>query len=128
MGIYLSGCDVCVSEHHLYGAQVGTVTEKMGGKGVSDHMGRDVLVDTGGQRSFSNYLPEPQPCHATAASGNKEIIASLALEDEWPSCLQILFDFFSCLVTKGNQSFFIAFTNDPDKTGGKITCSQGQLD
>jgi hypothetical protein len=27
MGIYLSGGDVCVSQHHLHGTQVGTVTE-----------------------------------------------------------------------------------------------------
>jgi hypothetical protein len=128
MGIYLSGGDVCMSQHHLHGTQVGAVTEKMGGKRVPEHMGGDFFINTGGQRCFSDYLPEPQSCHATAACGNKEIIASLAFEDEWPCSFEIIFDFFFCLVTEGNETFFIAFAQNPDKTGGKITGSQRKLD
>ncbi len=109
MGVYLCGGDVGVAKHHLHGAQVCTVAEEMGGKRVSDHVGRDILVDAGCQGCFSNYLPEPQPCHATAAAGNKEIIASFAFKDEWPRCFQILLYLFFCLVSKGDQSFLIAF-------------------
>lgn len=87
MGVYLGSGDIRVAKHHLYGPQVGTVTEKMGGERVPEHVGRDILVDPGGQGCFSHDLPESEPCHAAAAAGNKEIIASLALEDAWSCCL-----------------------------------------
>lgn len=58
MGINLSGGNVRMSEHHLYGPQIGAMAEKMGGKGVSNHMGGDFFVDTGSQGGFSNNLPE----------------------------------------------------------------------
>ena len=79
MGVYLGGGNVGVAEHHLHCAQIGTVAEKMGGKRMADHMRRDIFVDAGGQGDFSNYLPESQAGHAAAASGDKEIIAALAL-------------------------------------------------
>ncbi len=128
MGIYLGGGDVCVAKHHLYSAQVGAVAEQMSSKRVPDHMGRDVFIDTGGKCRLAHNLPEPQPCHASAASGNKEIITSLALEDKGTGGFEIRIDFFFCLVTEGNEPFFIAFAYDPDETGGKVTGSQGEPD
>ena len=52
MGVYLGGRNVAVAEHHLYRTQVGAVAEQVGGKGVANHMRRDIFVDAGGQRQF----------------------------------------------------------------------------
>ncbi len=116
MGVDLGGSNIAVAEHHLHGAQVGAVVEQMGGKRMADHMWGDAFVDAGGQGNFSNDLPESQSGHTAAASGNKKIITALALEDMRSSILQVRVDFFFCLFTKGNQSFFVAFTQYPDET------------
>jgi hypothetical protein len=85
MSVNLGSCDVGVAKHHLHCAQVGTVTEQMRGKRVANHMRRNFFVDAGVQGNVSHYLPESQAGHATAAPGNKEIIASFALQDAWPT-------------------------------------------
>jgi hypothetical protein len=79
MGVYLGGGDVRMAEHHLYGAKVGAVAEEMGGEGVADHVGGDILGDPGSKCVFANDLPEPQAGHAGAAPGHEEEVAPFAL-------------------------------------------------
>lgn len=43
VGINLGGADVRVSQHFLDGPQVGAVIKQMGGKGMTQRMGRHVL-------------------------------------------------------------------------------------
>jgi len=128
MGVNLGSSDVCMAEHHLHRPEVCAVAEKMGGKRMADHMGRDIFGDAGSQSVFANNLPEAQAGHAGAASGNKEKVAPLALQNQGAGGFQVVFDPFFRLVAKGNQSFFVALADDPDKTCIEITCRQWQPD
>ena len=43
MSVYLRGGNVGVSEHYLYGANVGAVVEEVGGEAVAEDVGRDLV-------------------------------------------------------------------------------------
>ena len=47
MGVNLGGCQIRMPEHQLDTAQIGTVCQKMGRKGVAQGMGRNPLADPG---------------------------------------------------------------------------------
>ena len=47
VGIDLCGGDAFVSQHFLDGAEVGAAFDEVGGEGVTEGMGGDVLCDTG---------------------------------------------------------------------------------
>lgn len=46
MGIYFCGFAGAVSEHGLDVADVDALLEQMGGKGMSEHVGRDFAVNS----------------------------------------------------------------------------------
>ena len=58
--------NVCVAQHLLNGAQVGTVFEQMHGKRVAQRVRRDVLRDAGGLLIVLDDLPEALAAHALA--------------------------------------------------------------
>jgi hypothetical protein len=126
MGIDLGGGDVGMAEHHLDRPQVGAMAEEMAGEGVADHMGRDFLGDARHQCRFAEDLPESQPGHAGAAAGDEEIVAPPVFQNQRPGGLQIVLDLLPCLFAKGDEPFFIALTEDPDKTGAEITRGERQ--
>jgi len=67
VGVDLSGGDVGVAEHFLDGAEVGTVVEEMGRKGVAEHVRGDILTDVGGSGAAFDDLPHTGPAHAPTA-------------------------------------------------------------
>lgn len=54
MSINLSGADVTMAEHGLNGAQIGAVHQEVGGEGMTEGMGSDMLSDTGEASVFFN--------------------------------------------------------------------------
>lgn len=128
MGVDLGCGDIGMAEHHLHRAQVGAMAEEVGGKRMADHVRRDFLRYTDSKGGFPDYLPKSQAGHAGAAPGDEKIVAALVFKDERPGRFQVIVNFFPSLVAKGNQSFFIAFAEHPDKPGVQVACGKWQTD
>src|SRR5215208_37398 len=57
VGVDLRRGDVGVAEHLLHGAQVGAALQQVGGEGVAERVGRDVLLDSGSLDVLLQDLP-----------------------------------------------------------------------
>lgn len=126
MGIDLGSGDIGVAEHHLHSAKVRAMGEKMGGKGMAEHVWRDAFADTCGGGHFLENLPEAQAGHAAAAAGDKKVFAPFAIENMGAAMIEVvLYLFFGCLA-KGDQSFLVTFSHYSNKAGVEITGSQRQ--
>jgi hypothetical protein len=71
MGVYLSGGNVNMPQHHLDRPQVGTAFQQMAGKGVAHAVGRYVFMKTGFQGIFANDFPKSLTGHWLAGPGDK---------------------------------------------------------
>ncbi len=81
MGINLGCGDIGMAEHKLYGAEIGTVGEQVGGKGVAKGMGGEFVADSGGSCGIVYDLPEAQTGHGFCTIANKQGVAASALQD-----------------------------------------------
>ena len=78
-GVYLGGRDVRVAQHLLDGTQVRTVLQQVGGEGVAQGVGRDVLLDARLLLIVLDELPKalaahPLPVHVHKQSGLVQIL------------------------------------------------------
>lgn len=124
MGIDLGGGDIGVAEHHLHGTKVRTMGEKMGSKGMAEHVRRDAFADTGGDSHFLEDLPEAQAGHAATAAGHKKVFAPFAIENMWTPVLKVVIYFFFGCLAEGDQTFLVAFSHYANKAGVEITGNQ----
>ena len=74
--IDLRGRQIAVAEQHLHHAQVRAVIEQMGGKGMSQSMGREVPVDAGLAGITLDDVPERLARHAISAARREEKIGA----------------------------------------------------
>ena len=72
LGIKHGGGDIGMTEHLLHRSEVRTVFQKMGGKGMAQHMRRDVLLDACRLLIMLDDLPEALPRHTLAADIDKQ--------------------------------------------------------
>ena len=128
MGVDLGRGNVGMAEHKLHGAKIGTMGQEMGGKGMTDHVGRDILGDACRKRYSPDDLPEPQSGHGTASCGDEEKVATFAVEYGGASLFDVGLDFFLGLDAEGYETFFATFAENPDETGGKVACGKRQVD
>ncbi len=127
VGIYLGGADIGMAEHHLNGAQVGAMSQQMGGKGVAQHMRGDVLAYTGGGGCFFENLPVTPSGHGLAPGGDEQGISAFGAEDGGTTFLEILLEMVFGGFAEGHQPLFAALAQDPDEAGVEITGDQRQL-
>jgi hypothetical protein len=80
MGINLGGRDIGVTQHDLHTAQVGATLEEMGGKTMTEHVGRQPVEDAGIPAMGGQKLPEPLTGQAPAARGYEKVSAGASLE------------------------------------------------
>ena len=68
VGVELGGAYAFVAEHGLYGTEVGTALEEVGGKGVAQGVGGDGACDagTGGQHLYGVEHGDAREVLATA--------------------------------------------------------------
>jgi len=57
VGVYLSGANIGVSQHFLHGAQVCAVVEQVGGEGMAQGVGGNILPDVGASRMTFHHAP-----------------------------------------------------------------------
>ena len=72
VGINLGGRDVRMAQHLLNGAQIRPVLQQVGGEGVAQGVGRDVLFNLRLLLIVLDDLPEPLAAHALAAHVHKQ--------------------------------------------------------
>jgi len=125
VGVYLGRGDVGVAQHGLHGAQVGAMGQEVGGKGVTQHVRRDGLADSGCPRRFFDDLPEPEPGHGAAPVADKKDIAAPPLEDQRAGGREVMFDDFPGRDAKRDESFLITLADHPDEAGGKVAGGKG---
>lgn len=128
MGIDLSRGYISVAQHKLYGAEIGAMGQHMGGKRMAQHVGGDVLTDTGGNGCFPENLPETQASHGASAIGDKESVAALAIKNGRSGGVKVTLQFFSGGFSKRDQSFLVAFAEDADKSAADVAGHKRQLD
>lgn len=118
--------DIGMSQHHLYGPQIGPIHQQMGGKGMPEHMGGDVLFNPCRNGYVNKNLPETQTGHCLSPGGDEQEVGPLSLEDQRPCLLQICLQTFLGGDTKGDEALLVAFADNPDETSGQIAPGNGQ--
>src|SRR4029077_15614778 len=104
--------DVGVPEHHLYGAQIGTVFQQMRGEGVPEHVRRDAAGEAGLASVLRDLHPQRLPRHRPAAIGEEEVCAATLIEMR-PPLFEIGEDTLPRGVAERNDAFFRAL---PDRS------------
>ena len=89
VGVYLCGGDIRMAQHLLDGAQIRPVLQQMGGKGVAEGMGRDVLLDPCLFPVIFHDLPEALAAHEAAAAVDEKPGRVPALYKSRAGCFQI---------------------------------------
>ena len=72
MYIYLGGSDAFVSQHLLYGPQVGSAFEQVGGEAVAQSVGADVFLNAAGFALFFNNVEYHDPAQPSSPTVEKE--------------------------------------------------------
>lgn len=88
MGVYLGGDDALVTEHLLDGTEAGATFQEVGGKGVTEGVGRDGLGDA---CSLCQLLDDSEDHHTGelgTAAVQKEIIFVMRFDDHLVAALQ----------------------------------------
>ena len=94
--------------------------QEVGGKGVAQAVGGDVLLNASPTCSFFNDLPESEPCHPFAPISDEQGVASSTLHNGWPALFQIAEQCIMGRYPKWNEAFLISFTSNSNKCGRKI--------
>ena len=76
VGIDLGSGNIRMAQHELDGPQIGTMFEEVGGKGMAQGMGADLLVDPGRGDGLLDDLPEAEPGHRLGAASDEEKFAA----------------------------------------------------
>jgi hypothetical protein len=121
VGIDLGGGDVGMTEHHLHGAEVGAAGQKVGGKGVAEHVRTDILADSCRQGDFPDDLPEPVACHAGSPIGAEQQRAWLALEDYRSGPFDVGLHHFAGKGRERDDPFLVSFAEDAKVAIAQIT-------
>ena len=78
-----------MSQHFLHRAQIRTIFNQMGGKGMAQGMGRDVLLDPCLFPVLFHDLPEALAAHEAAAAVDEKPGRAPALYKSRAGCFQI---------------------------------------
>jgi len=65
-GVNLGGGDIGMAEHHLHGAKIGAAGQQVRGKGMTQHVGADPVIDARSGGDGIDDLPEPVAGHGAA--------------------------------------------------------------
>ena len=87
-------------------------------------MWRNLLVYTGCERGLFYNLPEPEPRHKGTPVRYKKVVAALILENKGSGCLYIGLNFLFCLLAKRDESLFVSFTYNSDKSSAHVARRQ----
>ena len=75
VGVYLSSCDIHMSQHHLDGSQICAAFEQVARKGMSQAMGRHLFIQLAQSGIFAQQLPKALTGDGLCRPGDKEIRA-----------------------------------------------------
>lgn len=114
-----------MAKHELDGPQVGAMAQEVSGKGMAQHVRRDGFTDICRLRRLLDDLPETESGHGAPPVADKKGIAASALEDQRSCASEVLLYGFPGRIAKGDESFLVALTDHPDKTGREIACRKG---
>ena len=104
MSVDLGRGDVGVTEHHLHGAQIGAIFQKVRGEGVPEHVRRNAAGETGLPCVLRDLHPERLPGHRPSAIGEEEVHVPALIEMRAP-VFEISEDDFPRGVAEGNDAF-----------------------
>ena len=106
MRVYLGGGNIDMPEHYLDGTQVCTAFQEVAGKGVPEGVGCDFLFDSGLLRIPFDQFPKSLARHGFSGPGHKKITADISFQKNRPGISNIRINFFFCIKTYGNNTFF----------------------
>ena len=75
MGIYLGRRNIGVTQHDLHTAQIRATLEEMGGKAMTEHVGREPVEDARPPAINGQEFPEPLAGETPTARGNEKVPA-----------------------------------------------------
>src|SRR5690606_8634275 len=126
MGVDLRGRQVTVPQQHLHHAQVRTVIEQMGGKGMAQRVWRQRPGNAGHPGLLLDTMPEGLAGHLRATQAGKQHVAGLAVEQEGPRLAQVAPDPGDGLLAQRHQALLAALAEHPQDALTQIDLFQGQ--
>src|SRR5580692_10263930 len=112
VGIDLGGGNAFMAQHFLYGAEVGATFHEMGGEGMTEGVGGNVLGNAGLPDKVFQEQEDHDPGEPAAAAIEKEDILMAGLDRYmYADILHIDTDVFDGGAADGYQSFLISLTD-----------------
>lgn len=116
MGIDFGGGDAFVSQHFLYGAQVGAALYQVGGERMAETMGRYDFADTGFLHQVFDHQENHDPRKPRTSLIEEQYIFRPGLDRLVHAYLVFIKpDMLARLFSDRHQTFLVAFTNNTDK-------------
>jgi len=118
VGVDLGGGDVGVSEEFLDDAEVGTAFEEVGGEGVAEEVGVNVLFDAGVGGALFDDLADAVGAEGAAADGEKDLGGGFFFRAEEVGALvvEVVADGFEGPAADGDDAGLVAFAGDADES------------
>src|SRR5690554_5481698 len=116
MGINLCRCNAFMTEHELNGPYVGTVSEQMGGKGMSEGMRTYVFADARLLCKFFYDYENHHPTEFLSSAVQKNKVLKFLLDFRMhPDFILIKINNFDGIIRDRNQSLFVSLACHPDE-------------
>jgi hypothetical protein len=114
VGVDLGGGEAGVTEHLLDDAEVGSMGEEMGGKGVTKEVGIDPFGDSCGFGGILDHFPSFLTGEGFSGATQKKGGAGVRVGKGRSSRFQIDSECFDGTAAEGDETFFFSFSCDPD--------------
>jgi len=123
VGVNLRGRQAGVPQQQLHHAQVSTMVDQVGGKGVAQR----VRAKRRDARLFAiagNQVPGHLSCHRLLAVADKQVLAARCAHDQWPAFRQIATQPVFGHFAQWHQPLLVALADDAHIAFAQIQLAQ----
>ena len=128
VGVELGGAYAFVAEHGLYGSEVGTALEEVGGKGVAQGVGGDGARDagTGGQHLYGVEHGDAREVLATAER-EEEVVVLAGFGGDVATVVEPELQLAHGTGRHGHETLFGTFAYDVEEGVGGVDVGEGEV-
>ena len=126
--IYFGGRDAFVTEHLLYGSQIGSPFQQMCCKRVPQRVRADLFPDAAAFALLAYDMENHGSCQPPAPPVEKQDVFVSFFYGQPPPILQVQAYFVQGGLGNGNQPLFVSFSLDDDKFFFRIELRESEID